>query len=282
MRRLITHGRRLDRPGSARLCSVVSSRALKPFLLLCAVVLLTGMNGQCNGLSLPGAPSCGSVGVPSVVVTVTDQDGATLPAATIAFGINGGQPFFTSCEGNCENFPIAFNTLGRFDITVSAPGRLNEFRTATVTSPDGCTPDTQTMTIALSPDDTVAVLAGAWETTNLFGRSILRFGDGGEIIGAILFDRTIAGDGNFYVSYNGRQIRGVPGQLVASAFAQDPIRLGDRFDFSTQTLGFPVGFEDATMTPNGLTLVGTLRGLPPGTPVVYSRLSNIPASLLSP
>jgi len=240
------------------------------------------MNGQCNGLGLPGAPDCGSVGVASVIVTVTDPDGATLPAATIAFGINGGQPFFTSCDGNCTDFPIAFNTTGRFDITISAPGRLNEFRMVTVASADGCAPDTQTLTVALSPDDTVAVLAGAWETTNLFGRSILRFGDSGEIIGAILFDRTIAGNGNFYVSYNNRPIRGVPGQLVATAFTQEPIRLGNRFDFFTQTLGFPVGFENATMTPNGLTLVGTLRGLPPWTPVVYSRLSNIPEPLLAP
>ena len=240
------------------------------------------MNGQCDGQALPGAPDCGSVGVPSIVVTVTDPDGATLPAATIAFTINGGRPFFTFCEGDCADFAIAFNATGRFDITASAPGRLPEFRTATITSPDDCSPETQAMTIALSPDDTVAVLAGAWETNNLFGRSILRFGEDGEIIGAILFDRAISGDGNFYISYNHRPIRGVPGQLVASAFAQDPIRLGDRFDFSTQTLSFPVGFENATMSPNGLTLVGTLRGLPPGTSVVYSRLSNIPEPLLAP
>jgi len=240
------------------------------------------MNGQCNGLPLPGAPDCGGVGVPSVVVTVTDQDGVTLPAATLAFTINGGQPFFTFCQGDCEAFSMAFNAVGDFDITVSAAGRLTEFRTVMVKSLDECRPETQSLTIALSPNDTVAVLAGAWETVNLFGRSILRFGAGGEIIGAILFDRTIAGDGNFYVSYNGRPIRGVPGQPVASAFAQEPIRIGDRFDFSTQTLGFPVGFQNAAMSANGLTLVGSLNGLPPGTPVVYSRLSNIPAPLLDP
>ncbi len=240
------------------------------------------MDGQCDGLGLPETPDCSAQGVPSVVVTVTDQDGVTLPVADIAFTFNGGQPFFTFCEGDCESYAIAFNAFGKFDITFSAPGRIPEFRTVTVTSPDDCTPETQTITVALSPDDTVAVLAGAWETVNLFGRSILRFGSDGEIIGAILFDRTIAGDGNFYVSYNGRPIRGVPGQQVASEFVQDPTRLGDQFDFFTVTLGFPVGFENATLSPNGLALVGTLRGLPPGTAVLYSRLSNIPASLLSP
>lgn len=240
------------------------------------------MTGQCNGLPLPGAPDCGGVGVPSVVVTVTDQDGATLPAATIAFTINGGQPFLTFCEDNCDDFSMAFGAVGDFDITVRAAGRLAESRMVTVEAIDECTPETQSLTIALSPDDTVAALAGAWETVNVFGRSILRFGDNGEIVGAILFDRTIAGDGNFYIAYNGRSIRGAVGQPVSTAFAQEPIRIGDRFDFTAQTLGFPVGFQNATMSSNGLTLVGSLNGLPPGTPAVYSRLLSIPAPLLDP
>jgi len=262
---------------------VYSHGKLKAFVLFSAVVLATGINGQCNGLPLPGAADCGSVGVPSVVVTVTDADGMTLPAATIAFGINGGPPTFTSsCTGNCEAFPIAFNSVGRFDVTVGSPGFVSELQTVTVTSQDGCRPDTANLTFALSADDTVGALAGAWETNNIFGRSILRFGDSGEIIGAILFDRTIDGDGNFYVSFNNRPIRGVPGQLVASVFTTEPTRNGDRFTFLAQALSFPVGFQDATMSSDFMTLVGGLPGLPPGTPAVYTRLADIPDPLKAP
>ena len=78
------------------------------------------MDGQCDGLGLPETPDCSAQGVPSVVVTVTDQDGVTLPFATVAFTFNGGRPFFVFCDGDCEGFAIALNAFGTFDITAGA------------------------------------------------------------------------------------------------------------------------------------------------------------------
>jgi hypothetical protein len=136
------------------------------------------------------------------------------------------------------------------------------------------------LTVILAADDTVGALSGVWETDNLFGRTMLRFGGQGEIIGAILFERTIGGDGNFYVSYNNRLIRGAPGQQIFAATAAEPTRNGDVFDFETTTVGSPVGFSNATMSDGSLTLAGTLLGQP----VTYTRVADadVPDALRDP
>ncbi|MFQ5501375.1 MAG: carboxypeptidase-like regulatory domain-containing protein [Phycisphaerae bacterium] len=256
---------------------------MKPrsILLLLLILTTTGMNGQCDTTSLPGVPDCGLTGQPSVRLTVTDSEGNVLPFANIAFSVNGGEVFVGSCTNECRDFAIAFNAVGRFDILVGAPGYQTSRRMVDVSSSDDCNPDTEDLIVVLSLDNTVAALAGAWEGTTLFGDIVLRFGTDGEIIGAILFDRTIAGDGNFYISYNDRPIRGVPGQPIAFIAASDPTRTGDIFDFTADTLGVPVGFEGARMDAGFATLTGLQPGSP-GFPVTYTRLADIPEPLQDP
>lgn len=241
-----------------------------------------GMDGQCNTAGFPGLPDCGLTSQPSVRLTVTDPEGNILPFASIAFSVNGGEAFAGSCLNQCRDFAIAFNAVGRFDILIGAPGYQTARRIVNVTSSDDCNPDTEDLIVVLSVDDTVAALAGAWEATTLFGDIMLRFGTDGEIIGAILFDRTIAGDGNFYVSYNDRPIRGVPGQPIAFIAATDPTRTGDLFDFTADTLGVPIGFAGARMDAGFATLTGGQPGAPPGFLVTYTRLADIPDPLGDP
>jgi hypothetical protein len=143
---------------------------------------------------------------------------------------------------------------------------------------DGCHPVTQNVTILLVPDPTLGALAGAWETNNLYGRTILRFGDAGQIIGAILFDRVVSGDGNLYVAYNGNTIAGAPGQPIIPDTASNPTRFVDTFNFGDQVLGNPIGFENAVMSSDFLTLTGTLSGIT----AAYTRLPEIPAPLETP
>lgn len=237
------------------------------------------MTGPCDLFNLPGGqPGCGSGTTASVRVTVSDAEGAILPFAVLTFWVNGGPANVVSCQGECADLPLAFNTIGRFHILVTSPNFLDARRTVDVSGVDQCTPLTENVFVVLAENKTVAVLNGAWRTNNLFGESILRFGEHGEIIGAILFDRTIAGDGNFYISFNDRPIRGVPDQAIGGIDAADPTRTGDRFDFVADTFGIPVGFEDATISKDGFTLTGTLAQ----TAVTYERLPEVPEPLRDP
>ncbi len=170
-------------------------------------------SGQCDRLLPDGG--CPGDPVASVVLTITDAQGVTLPYANTGFRINGGTLYTGYCAGNCNSVTLAFDVTGRFDIQVSAPGYLTATRSVAVYADSGgCHPVTQNVIVVMQRDATVGALAGAWYTDNYYGRSALRFSERGEIIGAILYNRTIAGDRNFYVAYNGRRIRGVPGQQI--------------------------------------------------------------------
>ncbi len=256
--------------------------SLKLGALAALVLPGLGMDGQCAIPGIPDGAGCDPLDTPSVRVTVTNDTGDLLPRATIAFRVNGSQPAFITCNGGCVQTPIAFGTVGRFEIVVTAPGYLDGHRTVDVISTDGCRPQTQDLIIVMSEDESVAALAGAWHGDTLFGEISLRFGEQGEIIGAILFDRTIAGDGNFYISYNNRPIRGVPGQDIAFLSATDPTRSGDLFTFVADTLGVPVGFQNAGMSEDFFMLSGRQPGTPEGFFVTYERLAGIPEALQDP
>lgn len=249
-------------------------------LILSACLL--AMDGQCDLLRIgPGGRVCTAIAVASVVLNVTDAGGDPVPSATITFQVDGGMPVTGTCDGNCGQVVLAFEQVGQFDITIEAVGFLPTTRRVNVELDDaGCHPVTRNVTVTLAADTSVAVLAGVWETNNFFGRAMLRFGEDGEIVGAILFDRTIAGDGNFYIAYNGRSIRGAPGQSIFADNAPEPIRNANIFTWETMTLGSPVGFSNAEMSSDFQSLTGTLQN----TPATYNRVSpaDVPTALLDP
>jgi len=251
-------------------------------LLLASALATTGMAGDCTGLNLPGTPGgtvCTQIAVPSVILDLVDENNDPIPLASIRFRINNGPWIEGGCDGNCTGLVLIFERVGAFNIEVAAPGRIPAARNLTIQiDAAGCHPVTERRTIVLPADDTVAALAGAWRTVNFLGETILRFGDDGRIIGAILVDRIVSGDGNIYAAYNAQQIRGVPGQTFITDVADDPTRTGERFDFSTTTQSFPIGFTDATMSADFTTLTGTLSGLT----VTYTRLEEIPEPLRDP
>ncbi len=249
--------------------------------LLAIVMLLPGlgMSGQCDPISFPGGQSSDSEEVPSVILRIKDAGGTTLSRASITVRLNGGALVEGACDGNCNGIVLAYETTGQFDVTVSAPGYVTwQERIAVVANEDGSHPITEERTVTMQVDQSVAVLAGCWYTSNYYGQSVLRFDNRGRIVGAILYDRMAAGDGNIYVAYNGRQIAGASGQGVVLGTAAEPTRVGDVFYFSTTTVGFPVGFIDARMSADYNTLTGTLGG----TAVVYTRLDETPAALRDP
>ncbi len=241
----------------------------------CDIELPIGNNNNNNN------SGCGSGSTPSVLLTVVDQDGDVVPRARIGVRRNGGAQQFGSCspDNPCDDFIIALNLTGRFDIEVAAPGYIITTRTVNVgTASDGCSPRTENLIVVLDADTTVAALAGAWRTINLFGTTDVRFNDDGEIVGAIQYNRQAGGDGNFYISYNNKPIRGAAGQQTFFTVANDPVRTGDRFTWSTTTLGMPIGFEDASMSADFTTMLGTLAN----TTVTYTRLDEIPTALQDP
>ena len=254
------------------------SRLRSPRFLICLVALSAPLAG-CTATPLPPGDDCPGDPVASVVLNIRTPAGPAVPAADITFKINGGDTFEGPCAGNCGSVALAFNIVGTFNITVKAPGFNTDTRNVIVpVASDGCHPVTQNVTIGLVADPAVSALAGAWETNNLYGRTILRFGDAGQIIGAILFDRVVAGDGNIYVAYNGNTIAGAPGQTIIPDTASNPTRFVDTFNFGDQVFGNPIGFENAVMTNNFLTLTGTLSGIT----ATYTRLAEIPAPLTTP
>jgi len=251
-------------------------------MLLLTLVLLSSVaaNGPCDLSDFnPDNPLCTTEAVSSVDLTITDAQGNTLPSATITFLINNEELYTGGCDGSCDSVTLAYEQVGRFDIDVSAPGYMTASESVDVQMDDaGCHPVTQIVTIGLEHDSTVRALSGAWFTSNLFGDSTLRFGGNGEIIGAILYDRTIAGDGNFYIAYNGSLIRGAAGQNTWTDNVPDPTRNGDIFNFSALTASQPIGFENAVISADYNTLTGTLDGVA----VTYSRLEEMPEPLLDP
>lgn len=250
-------------------------------LLTACLPLAAGMNGNCDGFMLPDVPTCGTSDVPAVQLTIVNDAGQTLPFASIAFAVDQGQYYVGNCNNDCSDFAIAYDVSGRFDIAVIAPGYQQDNRIVNVgTEDDECTPVTQDIIVVLKEDTTVAVLAGAWRAQTVFGTIDLRFGTQGEAIGAVLYDRTIAGDGNFYVSYNGSPIKGVAGQEIAVQAVNDPTRVGDVFNFNGQVLGVPVGFVDAVLSDDFLALSGAQPGAQSqGLFVTYTRLADIPTPL---
>jgi len=240
------------------------------------------MNGQCPQFRFgnDGQP-CTLLAAASVQLNITDSLGVTVPFATIGFTVDGGPVFVGGCNGDCGNVVLAFELAGRFDIEVRALGFRPATRTVNVSLDDvGCHPVTQQVAVVLERDDTVALLAGVWLTSSFFGDTVLRFGDQGQIIGAIFYDQTIGGDGNFYVSYNGRPIRGVAGQPLQQEQAPEPTRVGDVFNWQTVTLGIPAGFQNAQMSADFQTLIGMLSGQA----ITYTRLSEaqIPNAIRDP
>ncbi len=258
-------------------------RRLKVCLLAASLPVLSAMGGDCSGINFPpGGGACTLIAVASVILDIRDSQGAVAPSALVTFRINNGQVTQGGCTGTCGNMVLAYEATGRFDITVQALGLITRNLIVNVPVDEaGCHPVTQNVEVVMQADDTVAALAGVWRvSSSFFGDTILRFGNNGEIIGAILVDRTIAGDGNFYVSYNGRPIRGVPGQQIHQQSVTEPTRVGNQFNWETTTLGIPVGFTNGTMTANFQALTGTLQA----TPVSYRRLAlnEIPVSILDP
>ena len=246
----------------------------KALSLLFLALPCLALNGQCNV-----NPLCGGDSVAAVVLNITDAQGQTIPSATTSFRLNGGGPYIGSCLGNCNQVTLAFEITGRFDISVSTPGYVTANRTVNVLADEGgCHPVTKQIIVVLERDLTVGALNGAWTTNGWYGLTTLRFGESGEIIGAILYDRTIADDGNFYYAYNGRQIRGAPGQQIWTDDATDPTRSGNIFNFRDNPVSIPIGFENAAISTDYNTLTGTLQG----TAATYTRLDEIPAALQDP
>lgn len=253
-------------------------------LVMTACLPLAGMDGSCAGIDLPIGNNCGTSNVPAVRVTIVNENGDTLPYATIAFSIDGSEYFVGACDGECEDFTIAYDVAGRFNISVISPGYQQVDRTTNVaTESDDCTPVTEDLIFVLSEDTTVSALAGAWRAQSVFGTIDLRFGPDGEAIGAILYDRTAAGDGNFYISYNNSPINGAAGQQITVQAVNDPTRVGDVFNFNGEAAGVPVGFIDAVMSADFFQLSGLQpRAQTSGIFVTYTRLTSIPAALQTP
>lgn len=256
---------------------------MKSGLLVLSLVAFCAMDGQCSGLIIgPGGQVCTQVAVASVVLNIRNAQGQVVPSAQANFRIGNGPTFTSACNGNCGSFVVVYESVGNFNIDVTSLGQQpKNVQVAVQVDEAGCHPVTKNVTVQLSPDTTTAALYGVWRATSgVFGDSVLRFGMNGEIIGAILIDRTIAGDHNFYIAYNGRSIRGAPGQQVFQALATEPIRVGNLFTFETTTISSPVGFSNAAMSADFLTLTGTLGGQPAS----YRRLSEteIPNAIRDP
>lgn len=255
-------------------------RSIKSALLVLCLVSFSAMDGQCPGG--PGGNACTLIAVPSVVLNIRNAQGQVVQSALTRYRVGNGPVFTTGCNGDCGNFVLTYEAAGTFSIEVSSVGHQPKSTQVGVSRDEaGCHPVTQNVTVQLVADTTTAVLGGVWRATSgFFGDSYLRFGTSGEIIGAILLDRTIAGDGNFYIAYNGRAIRGAPGQQIFNAIAAEPTRAGNLFTFETTTLSIPVGFSNAAMSADFLTLTGTLGGQPAS----YRRLSEteIPNAIRDP
>ncbi|HWL94909.1 MAG TPA: hypothetical protein VNT79_15425, partial [Phycisphaerae bacterium] len=182
-------------------------------LSMCGLVFAAGgmaaTGGRCDPSTFPpdneNSSGCGS-GRPAILLSITTDNGDIVARSRVSVRRNGGAVSVGGCHEDfpCEEFPIGINLFGRFDIEVAPAGYAIESRTVNVGSSDNCNPTTEDVIIVVTPDATVAALAGAWRTTNNFGTTDIRFGDDGEIIGAIQYDRQVEGDGNFYIAYNNR------------------------------------------------------------------------------
>jgi len=223
--------------------------------------------------------ACTAIAVPSVILRIVNPQGGVVPVAAATWRVNNVTGGLAECRGDCGDLTLAFEVVGQFDIQVTSPGYSAARLSVTVASDEaGCHPVTQQRTVTLQPDNSVAALAGPWTTTNFLGRTDLRFGEDGKIIGAIVYGQRPGGDRNYYVAYNGRSIRGASGQPIYNETATEPVRNGAAFTFFDVPQGVPVGFENAVMTADFQSLAGTLTGQP----VVYTRLSEVPAPLRDP
>jgi hypothetical protein len=132
------------------------------------------MTGQCDLLN-PGGSGCPGAPVASVVLNLTDAAGMAIPAATIAFTVNGGLSYGGSCNGDCNSVLLAQDVVGRLDIQVAAVGFVTATKSVDVVAEQGgCHPVTQFVTIKMDKDTTVGVLFGVWSTQTFAGRNVLR------------------------------------------------------------------------------------------------------------
>ena len=247
---------------------------IKTLSLLLLALPCLALSGQCND-----NPLCTGAAVAAVILKITDSLGNTIPYATTSFLLNSAGPFTGSCDGTCNSVILAYDASGKFEITVAAPGYVSAHQTVNVAlDAAGCHSVTQNLTVVLPVDSTVGALNGAWYSDNAYGASTLRFGEQGQIIGAILYDRTVAGDHNFYFAYNGRQIRGAAGQQTWPDTAPEPTRNGNIFHFRANPVNSPIGFENATLSSDYMTLTGMLNG----TAATWTRWKEIPTPLQDP
>lgn len=233
------------------------------------------MNGECDQVPMPG--NCTAQSVPSVVLTVLGPNGAVVDAAEAVFSLNGGPPFTRLCDGACEAFVLASDVVGIFDISVRSVG-LRETLLRVAVGPDaaGCHPVTQRRDVILPVDETAGVLYGAWRATNFAGQTrTIRFGVDGSPVGAILGNFVNTGDMNVYIAYNGADIKGVVGEPIVRDTAPAPTRGGNIYNWTQTSAGFPLGFENALMSPDLNGLSGMLLGIP----IQYQRLEGVPTAL---
>lgn len=254
---------------------------VKALVIIALIFSALGSTGPCGPFGNLGGSNCPGAPVASVIVNLTDAASQTIPAATIAFNVNGGLGYSANCQGNCNSVVLAQDTLGTFNIQVAAIGYLTASKSVTVAAQeDSCHPATQNVTFKLEKDTTAGLLFGVWSTQTFAGQNVLRFGTHGEIIGAIFFDQRGGGDGNWYIAYNNHSIRGATGQPITPAQADHPLRFGNVFNFKTVTQGVLTGFENATMSSD----YSTLSGLLAGQAITYTRLpdSQVPSAIRDP
>lgn len=228
----------------------------------------------------PGGQACTLIAVASVVLNIRDAENKPVPNATVVFKRNYDAPVTVTCNGNCDSVVLAYELPGHFEYRVTAGGYVAATGTADVYMDEvGCHVVGKTATVVLQRDTTIGVLFGAWTYTNGAGQTtIIRFGEDGAPIGAILTNRVNTGDKNIYVRFNDKQIAGAPGQPIQFTSCQFPTRFTNIVQWGVIVVGVPIGFENATLATNFNSLTGTLLG----GPVTYTRLAEIPAPLRDP
>lgn len=113
-------------------------------LLLPLVLLLTGC---------PAGLNCTTEARVSVTVTVTDSAGVIADDATVSYDSDDGTGLACD-EGSGGSWACGYEVDGEITVHAEAPGLLPGSQTVTVTS-DECHVISQSMTLALDPDDTL-------------------------------------------------------------------------------------------------------------------------------
>jgi len=246
--------------------------------MLVVITAAPAMLGSvCN--TNPGQ-ACTLIAVASLVLNIRDAQNKAIPYATVVYKRNFDAPVTVTCDGTCDSFVLAWEQPGHFEYRVTSGGYVAATGSADVFMDEaGCHVIGKAHNVVLQRDNTVGVLFGIWTFTNIAGQAtIVRFGEDGAPIGAILTKRVNTGDGNVYVQFNDRKIAGAPGQTVQPSPAPFPARLGTLVNWNTLFGGAPIGFENATLAADFNSLTGTLIG----SSATYTRLNEIPAALRDP